>query len=218
MRTRHRWFLVLAAASLAACSRAESTETAATTVQAPVLRQGPVRKLLLARPFTVAEPYAHIWRREQPPVSAGWILVIEVDPSMTEPHQRAMPVLLVGDQTVECVNFGQPLGNVVALLPAAVDGSGIPQLDWAENPTWFGPPDLPESVDSSWIARARAGVRAEQRTTFAAAEIAEARERGGAVLAVADRVELERAAARLILEYSPRERELAESLLVPLIK
>jgi len=203
---------------LVACSRSDSTAAVAPAAQAPALRQGSVRKILFARPFTVAEPYAHVWRREQPSVSAGWLLVIEVDPSMTEPHQRAMPVLLVGDQTVECVNFGQPLGNVVAILPAAVDESGVPEHDWAENPTWFGPPDLPERVDASWIARAREGVRAEERITFTSAEIASARERGGAVLHVADRVGLERAAAGLILEYSPRERALAESLLVPLIK
>ena len=192
--------------ALAACGGGEEASAPA----AAPLRTGPVRRLLLARPFALAEPYPHVWRREQPAVSEGWLLVLEVDPSMTVPRQRAMPVILVDDQTAECVNFGQPSGNVVAIVPGPVSESGMS--------AWFGPPDLPESVDSSWIARAKAGVRAEERASFTAEEIAAARGRGGMALEAAGRVELERAAAGLILEFSPEERELAQSLLVPLIK
>ena len=205
--TRRRLIHLALLLALPACGGAATEETSSVVA---TIRTGAVRKLISARPFTVAQPYVHRWRHEQPSVSAGWILVLEVDPSMTEPHQRAIPVLLVGDQTVECVNSGQPSGNVVAIVPAPVDESRFE--------TWFGPPDLPERVDAGWIAAARAGVPAEQRTTFSAAEIASARGRGGAALQVADRVELEHEAARLILEHSPEERELAESLLVPLIK
>jgi hypothetical protein len=117
---------------------------------------------------------------------------------MTEPHQRAMPVLLVGGETAECVNFGQPSGNVVAIVPGSVGESAMT--------VWFGPPDLPENVDASWIATARAHARAEDLVTFTAGEIAAARRRGGAPLEAADRIALDHEAARLILEHSPEER------------
>jgi hypothetical protein len=177
-----------------------------------------VRALLLARPFTLTEPYVHHWRHEQPTVHAGWLLVLEVDPSIVEPHQAAMPVLLLGDQTVECVNFGQGSGRVIAIVPATADERGQPLLDLEASAAWFGPPELPERVDAAWIAAARDRARPEEVATFTGAEIAAARKRGGDTLQAANRVELDRQAARLILEYSPQERELAEGLLVPVMK
>jgi len=193
--------------ALAGCGRSEAPAPAPSSATQTVLRTGAVRKLVLARRFTVAEPYVHAWRLEKPRVTGGWLFVIEVDPSMTEPHQRAMPVLCAGDQTAECVNFGQPSGNVVAIVPDPLDEASLS--------VWFGPPALPESVDAAWIALARAKVRKEDIATFTTAEIAAAGERGGTALAAADRAELDRAAAHLILEFAPEERELAESLLEP---
>jgi hypothetical protein len=197
--------VLLASAALAACGSSAAPELSA------IVRTGSVRGLLSARPFTVAQPYAHAWRREKPAVSGGWLLVLDVDPAMTEPHQAAMPVLLVGNETAECVNSGQPSGHVVVVVPT-------PELDLARAPAWFGPPELPERVDSSWIATARAHAPAQDLVTFTAAEIAAARRRGGAPLQAASRIDLDREAARLILEHSPEERELAEGLLVPVTK
>jgi len=197
--------------ALAGCGRTHApAPTPSSTTTQTVMRTGAVRKLLFARPFTVAEAYAHAWRREQPQVSSGWILVIEADPSMTEPHQSAMPVLCVGEQTAEPVNSGQPSGNVVAIVPGAIDESNLS--------VWFGPPDLPEKVDGAWITLARARVRPEDLTTFTASEVASARALGGATLQARDRVELDRSSAQLILRFSPEERALAESLLVTVLK
>ena len=196
--------------ALAGCSRTEAPVPAPPSSATTVVRTGAVRKLLLTRPFTVAQPYAHMWRREKPQVSSGWVFVVEVDPAMSEPHQHAMPVLLVGEQTAEPVNSGQPSGNVVAVVPGAIDESNLS--------VWFGPPDLPETVDGAWITLARARVRAEDVTTFTPGEVAAARALGGATLQARDRVELDRTVAQLILTFSPEERALAESLLVPVLK
>ncbi len=189
---------------------ANAPSNATANATASVVRTGAVRKLLLARPFTVAQPYQHAWRREKPLVSSGWILVVEVDPAMSQPHQHAMPVLLVGEQTAEPVNSGQPSGNVVAVVPGAIDASNLT--------VWYGPPDLPESVDGPWIALARAKAPAEDVTTFTASEVAAARALGGATLPAQDRVELDRSVAQLILRFSPEERALAQSMLVPVLK
>lgn len=203
-----RFLLLLA---IAGCGRTEApSPTPPTATTQSVTRTGAVRKLLLARPFTVAQPYEHAWRLEKPQVSSGWILVVEVDPAMSEAHQSTMPVLLVGEQTAEPVNSGQPSGNVVVIVPGAIDESNLS--------VWYGPPDLPESVDGAWITLARARVRPEDLTTFTASEVAAARALGGATLPARDRVELDRSVAQLIIRFSPEERALAESLLVPVTK
>jgi len=187
------------------------------TATAPV-RTGPVRSLVLARPFTLETPYEHGWRLEKPSVNAGWLLVLEVDPTYVEPRQVLMPVLLVGDQTVECVNFGQESGRVVAIVPAPVDDRGEPVLDLATSPVWFGIPELPERVDAAWIAIERSRAHTAEAVTFTAAEVSAARERGGAPLRLENRVALDHDAALLILEHSPNEHEIAEQLLVPVTK
>lgn len=215
--------LLLLLASITALGVAAATRgrAAAQKTRSPAVapvRTGPVRSLVLARPFTLEKPYEHGWRLEKPSVSAGWLLVLEVDPSYVEPRQIPMPVLLFGDQTVECVNFGQDSGRVIAIVPAPADGRGQPVLDLATSPAWFGPPGLPEQVDAGWIAIERVRAHAGDVVTFTAAEIASARERGGSPLRLADRVALEHDAALLILEHSPKEHEIAEGLLVPVTK
>ncbi|MFN0007089.1 MAG: hypothetical protein ACKVXR_04205 [Planctomycetota bacterium] len=216
-------FLLLALAAMSTLGMAAATrgrgaaQKLRSTATAPV-RTGPVRSLVLARPFRLEKPYEHGWRLEKPSVSAGWLLVLEVDPSFVAPRQVLMPVLLVGDQTAECVNFGQESGRVIAIVPAPADEQGMPSLDLEKNPVWFGSPDLPERVDASWIAIERSRARAADVVTFTAGEIASARERGGPPLRLADRVALEHDAALLILEHSPREHEIAEQMLVPVTK
>lgn len=180
-------------------------------------RTSPVRALVLARPFTLAEPYVNSWRLERPRVRSGWLLVLEVDPRFVQPRQVAMPVLLLGGQTVECVNFGFDSGRVIAIVPAAVNERGEPLVDLAASPVWFGAPELPERVDAAWIAAERAGAKPEEVATFTAEEVRFARARAGAPLQAASRVELDRQAALLILEHSPQERDLADGMLAPVI-
>jgi len=227
MNKTHRIAFLLSLVPLAALGLASErlqpaveqaqTRSPAAAAAAPA-RTSPVRGLVLARPFTLAEPYVSDWRLERPSVRSGWLLVLEVDPQYVEPHQAAMPVLLLGGETVECVNFGIDSGKVIAIVPSALDERGEPQLDLAASPVWFGAPELPERVDAAWIAGDRSRARPVDVATFTAEEIAAARTRAGATLQAPNRVELDRQAALLILEHSPHEHELAERMLVPQLK
>src|SRR5262245_4270050 len=85
----------------------------------PVTPAGEVA-LLYARPFTVEVPFTHVWRAEQPVFSAGVVVVLSVDPDLVHPRQTAEPILFVGDQTAERVNFGHESGRVVAIVPSAL--------------------------------------------------------------------------------------------------
>jgi hypothetical protein len=213
----------LAALGLAATksqTRAEQggTRSPAAAPARAAVRTSPVRGLVAARPFALAEPYVSDWRLERPTVRSGWLLVLEVDPRFVQPHQVAMPVLLLGGEVVECVNFGFDSGRVIVIVPSRVDERGEPLLDLAASPAWFGAPELPERVDAAWIAAERTLARPEDVATFTATEVAAARAKAGAPLQAADRVELDRQAAFLILEHSPQERALADTLLVPVMK
>ena len=88
-------------------------------------------------------------------------------------------------------------------------------LDLARAPLWFGTPDLPERVDRATIDREREAADAAGVVPFAAGAIAAARAKGGERLEVRSRYELLRAAALLIEQHAPDERELADALLVP---
>jgi hypothetical protein len=223
MNSMHRITLGIALAAVAALGFAAarlwaSAEQRPREPATAPARTGPVRGLVLARPFVLEEPYVHAWRREGPSVRTGWLVVLEVDPSFVRPTQLAMPVLMVGDQTVECVNFGAESGRVIGVVPAPTDERGRPVLDLAASPVWFAAPELPERVDARWIAVQRAAARAEDLVTFTAGEIAAAEQRAGTLLAVASRIELDREAALLILRHAPAEHQTAEALLVPVTK
>ena len=201
----------LAALGVAAMSRDRAAAQSTREPAAAPVRAGAIRGLVVARPFVLSESYAHEWRLEEPVVNAGWLLVLAVDPTYVAPRQAAMPVLMAGEQTLECLNFGQDEGKVVVILPG-------PEIDLGSTPFWFGSPELPERVDAAWIAGERSRAHPADLVSFTAGEIAAARARGGAPLELADRVALHREAGMLILEHSPREREIAETLLVPVTK
>ena len=118
-------------------------------------------ELIYARPFTVDVPFTHTWRAEQPSVSAGWVLVLAVDPELVHPRQSAEPILYVGDQTAERVNLGNESGHVVAIVPATATGL----QDLSRTPIFFGAPGLPEQVDS---AKAASELAAAQQRGIAA--------------------------------------------------
>ena len=80
---------------------------------------------------------------------------------------------------------------------------------------FYGQPELPERVDAERIARELARASAEgvplQRVDAAL-------EAGGELARFADRTELVRYAATLVLEHSPSEGDLARGLLAPLLR
>jgi hypothetical protein len=171
----------------------------------------PVRGILFAQPFALETPAVHWWRKERPSYSAGWLLVLEVDPALVQPTNRAEPVLFVGHQTAERVNHGWKSGRVVAIVPSPAGADGQPTLDLASAKVWFGDPALPEETDAAAVEQAFAAAAGAQ--PFSAAEIAQARALGGTPIVFQTRGQLDVQAGRLILEHAPEERELGESLL-----
>ena len=80
-----------------------------------------IDEVVYARSFELDQGYKFEWRKEQPLVKKGVILVLKVDPDLVYPRQIAEPVLYVGDQTAERVNIGYKSGHVVAIVPGEVD-------------------------------------------------------------------------------------------------
>lgn len=168
--------------------------------------------LLYAQPFTLDVPFVHQWRAERPQFSAGFLVVLGVDPDLVHARQSAEPILFVGDQTAERVNVGEESGHVVAIVPASTDRSGAVALDLSRAPIFFGAPGLPEQVDAA----------------HAAAELAAARTRGiapptaHAVQSVTqpqvhfhDDWELHLYCSDLIEHFSPQEADLVSGLRAP---
>ena len=149
-------------------------------------------------------------------MDAGYLLVLEVDPDFVAPRQLAEPVLYVGAETAERVNHGSPSGRAVVLVPAPRGADGLPALDLAHSPIYFGGARLPESVD---LASARDELALAQQAglrPIAPERIATALSAGGGLLQLADKTALERHAAQLVLRLAPGEEDLARNLLVPL--
>jgi hypothetical protein len=170
-----------------------------------------VHRIVSAQPFVLDEAWAHVWRKEQPRFDAGWLVVLEVDPTLVEPKQNLEPVLYAGDQTVERVNHGQESGRVVAIVPCERDARGLPALDLTRTPFWFGTPDLPERVDAAMIHAERA--RADAKG-LAPIEIGETLD----VLRLHDRGDLDQRCGLLVLQHSPAEQDLGTGLLVPRLR
>jgi len=171
-------------------------------------------EILEARAFQLDEPYTHWWRQEQPEVRSGLILVLRTDPELVRARQSAVPVLYVGTETAERCNYGGGGGNLVALVPAPVDGQGHVDLDLATTPIFFGAPGLPERVDAGVI---QAELTLALRQGAGPAPLSR-RAKVRAVLDVVharDRDELDLTVADLIEFYSPEEVDLVELLRMP---
>ena len=171
--------------------------------------------LLHAQPFTLDVPFTHVWRKEQPQFSAGWLLVLSVDPDLVHPRQSAEPILFVGDQTAERVNFGDESGHVVAIVPSATDSAGNVLFDLAKAPMYFGAPGLPEQVDSARVAAElfaakTRGIAPPSRTVLEATVQKAVR--------FHDDYELQLYCSDLVEHYSPQEVDLVSGLRAPRIK
>ncbi len=173
----------------------------------PANPQTRVVTLVESWPFAVAKPYVHTWRKEQPLVSHGQMLVLSADRDLLHPREGLEPVLYVGNQTAERVNVGESSGYLVVLVPGDVD--------LASAPIFFGSPALPEQVDAATIAREVAAATKSGVRPAGAAAAASAMRR---VIEVADDHELRLEAATLIERVSPSEVDLVSGLRAPLVK
>jgi hypothetical protein len=165
----------------------------------------PVRNLLFAQPFTLETPFINTFSKEREKVSTGVLIVVEVDPALVIPRNTLEPVLYAGNATVQRLNNGEQSGRVIGIVPGT--------LNLATAPIWFGTPQLPERVTQNTIQHERgladkAGVRAFPSTRLDSIQ--------RPVIAVKDLATLLRdVAANLIYEFSPQEKELADSWRLP---
>ena len=172
-----------------------------------------VRGLVCARPFKLETGYRSAWRAEQPLVTAGWLLVLDVDPNLVEPRDELERVLYVGDQTAERINQGDRAARCVVVVPSAPNAQGWPASNLAMQMMWFGSEALPETIDIAALQVARAEAVAAGITPFAQADVDAALACGGQGEKLHDRTELMVRAAQWILQYAPQERDFAQGLL-----
>jgi hypothetical protein len=165
----------------------------------------PVKNILFAQPFTLQTPFINTFSKERERVSTGVLIVVEVDPALVIPRNALEPVLYAGDVTVLRLNQGERSGRVIGIVPGTIN--------LATTPIWFGTPELPERVTASMIQRERglaerAGVRA-----FTADKMSSIQR---PVIAAQDLATLLRTvAADLVYQYSPQEKQLADSWRLP---
>jgi len=162
----------------------------------------PAKRVLLAKPFTVAEPFQNDWSKEKSKVTQGTILVVEVDEALARPRQTAMPVLYVNDRPAIQTNFGYPGGKLVLIVPGP--------LDLATARVYHGSDRLPEQVTAAFGAEQLRAARAAGVGPFPAAQVRRAFERGGERLQVEHVTELySKTIADLIEKVSPEEKDRA---------
>ncbi len=175
----------------------------------PVAATGGVLDVLYIRPFTLQEPVRYTWTREQPEITAGVLLVLEVRPELVLPREVDVPVLFAGDTPVHLTNTGYPSGRLVVLVP-----------DWiapGDVPFYFGSTELPERITRERGAAEAAAAIGQGARPFPAERIARARAAGGDSARFAGPVALFRAAADLIDAYAPDEAEKAANYRTKLV-
>jgi hypothetical protein len=175
----------------------------------------PARALVAARKFKLEQSYTYAWRAEQPRVACGWMLVLDVDPSVVAPRDELERVLYIGEQTAERINPGHLASRCIVIVPDDPDGRGWPTTELDSQVVWFGEPALPEQIDEGAVRAERDSADAAGIVPFSKAEVAAALVRGGPSLALHDRSELQVEAAHWILQFAPAESEFARGLLAP---
>lgn len=165
----------------------------------------PVRSILVAQPFTLQTPFTNTFSKAREKVSSGVLIVVEVDPALVVPRNSLEPVLYAGNVAVQRLNHGERSGRVIGIVPGTIN--------LASAPIWFGTPELPERVTQNTVQYERglaekAGVRA-----FTADRLSSIQR---PVIAAQDLATLLRTvAADLVYQYSPQEKELADSWRLP---
>jgi hypothetical protein len=159
----------------------------------------PVKRILAARPFTLQTSFTYAWSKARPQISAGTLVVLEVDPAYVVPRNAtAGPVLYAGDTPVQPLNHGHLSGRVLGIIPATVDLAAVP--------LWFGTPHQEERLATERASMAPpppAQLRAARRAPAAAKDLAAL---------------LRTAGADLLLEFSPQDKALVEIWRLPTAK
>jgi hypothetical protein len=167
----------------------------------------PADGVLALRAFSLeqARPYPSMMGHA--PFTGGLLIAIEVEPALALPRQVAEPVIYVGDVPAERLNVGWPSGRLLLLVPGQPDLSAVP--------VFFGPPELPERIDSAHATADLALARDVGLVPFAQVRIDAAFVAGGEPLALRDSRALDHAIADWIDAWAPDEAERAASMRAP---
>ncbi len=192
--------------TLIVCMLAVATVAVAGVPAIPDTPAG-VDDILYARTFTMEKGYAFEWAKDRPMLTTGTLLVLKVNPDLVYARQVAEPVLYVGNKTAERVNIGYKSGHVIAIVPG--------EVDLKKTPIFFGTPELPERVDAEMANSELVSAQSKDIKPLDAKKVEAAQARGGEKLQVADREELLREIAPLVMKYAADEKALADAFLVP---
>jgi hypothetical protein len=173
-----------------------------------VVTPSAVIDVVYVQPFSLKSGYAHFWREEKPFVKSGTLAVFKVNPNLVYPRNTLEPVLYVGNQTAERLNFGNESGYVVAIIPGEVDLS--------KSRAWFGRPELPERVNEKIIRMETELADKENIKPLNQDAVSRVTQQYVDVPDLA--ILLRDHAAELVLKYSPQEKALAEAWRLPISK
>jgi hypothetical protein len=170
----------------------------------------PVKAVLVAQRFELAEPYEDTWSVDKPMVSAGTLVVLDVDPRLVVPRESLNPVLYIDGKPTMRLNRGDISGHVLVIVPASTDVRSALM--------WFGTPDLPEALDAAKISAektraerahaSKAGVGTQAARSLAYVERPAVQAKDLAAL-------LRDVAAPLIDEFSAQDRAVAAMWRLP---
>lgn len=168
-----------------------------------------VQRILVAQPFRVQTPFVNYWSADRRELTAGTLVVLEMDGAYLVPRNATVgPVLYAGDTPVLRLNHGHLSGRVIAIVPGTVDLTTVP--------LWFGSPPV---ADEETPAAALAERRKTEQASMAPLPADQIQAARRAPASAEDLAELLRTtAAELVLEYSPQEEELAKIWRLPTAK
>jgi len=191
-------------------ARAQERDDPASQAPAPSARPAAVTPpaapaaILYARPFVSERPIEFSIGGEKTTRTRGWILVVEADKSLLEPRDEPDFVLFVGDAVAQKVSSGCWSGKVVVMAP---------DVDLAKAPIFFGSRLLPDRLTKPVVEGEIARAKERGIAARSADELRRAARKGGAEpFRVRDMSELWFLTGPVILEHSPEERDLVESL------
>lgn len=160
--------------------------------------QTPIKGILAAQRFTLAEPYEDAWDGTK--VSAGTLLVLDVDPALVKPRESLNSILYVGGKPTRKLNRGDVSGHVLVIVPAGVDV--------VRAQIWLGAPEVLEALTSEKIDAEK--LRAARHVPRAPAPPQRAPVQSKDLAAL-----LRDVAAPLIDEFSPQDAPVAAQWRLP---
>lgn len=163
-----------------------------------------VPTLISVQRVTLATPYETDFRKERPPVTSGWLMVIKGRADVMAPRALAQPLLLAAGaswtESVEWFNHGHASSYRVCFIPQTSDASKRPDA-LASLRVWFGSAGLPEATDAAMLEAERTKAD-EAKIAARPLTVAESTPRS-----LADREALVAAAQTLVARWSPDEVE-----------